>query len=338
MNKLNAAGVAHVFAMAAVVVGVVGSCAVVPSRAYALGNSNRSALSLTTGARKDGVQLPFIPQLVAQVGDTLEFGVTVTNPGATDVKNVVVSTNGIRPTGLGQIPGSLAIDGQRTTTALITKTVIGTLPAHATRVVTFKATVGATSYSRCGNHKYKVTTAVRASGTPTQLKTIQMEVCPTSLLPVQAAKKSAPKPTLKPRQSVTLVTGARKDGVNLPFIPQLVAQVGDTLEFGVTLTNPGAADLKNVVVSTSGIRPSGLSQVNGSLLVDGKNISNSTISNTVLGILPAHATRVVTFKATVGATSYSRCGDHKYKVTTAVRASGTLTQVKTIQMEVCSKA
>lgn len=134
-------------------------------------------LALKYGIQRDGVadQLP-IGEAVLGTGEVALYTVSVTNTGNAEAKNVVVKIDGIGNKDLSAVPGSLTIDGKQTTTEVLKRVRLSTIPAKATKTVNFKAKV-MTKVQSCPGKNVATTARLTATALPTQSQETLVQIC-----------------------------------------------------------------------------------------------------------------------------------------------------------------
>jgi uncharacterized repeat protein (TIGR01451 family) len=162
----------------------------------------------------------------AAPGNTIEYRLTYTNSGSAPASNVVISD---------PIPTKttyLSCTGGCTTTGTPVSSVSWTFASVApgdTKVLTFQVRIDSTGFTQGVN--YAITNVAT--------------VCTTS----EGCKNSPPTTVTVKTPNSTLAKAVRNVTTNTAFGTSTTASPGNTLEYRLTLTNPGTATATHVVVS-----------------------------------------------------------------------------------------
>jgi uncharacterized repeat protein (TIGR01451 family) len=243
-----------------------------------------ASMTLVKDVRNVTSNSAFADQVGAAAGDTVEFRIVITNTGNSTLNGFVASD--VLPAGLTFVNGS--VTGATATTngsgptnisfANIGGAGVTTIGPAVQRTITFRATVN-TGTSGC-----LVDTASTSGSTPAQGTT-----CPS--IPASATDTA----------SVCLIDILCEKKVSLDnstFTTSVTAARGQTVFFRVTITNPTASALTNVVLTDT--LPAGYTNLQES------EADCSTAGNTItcnIGTLAGNATRTINYRATVGATA-----------------------------------
>ncbi len=219
----------------------------------------------------------FADSVGAQPGETVRFRIAMTNTG-----NVVLNNAALRDT----LPAGLSFAGNVTGTASFVVTPQGdgstridftnlagssNLPAGATRIVTFDATVGGEVSGCLINSVLGGGRPPAESGGPPVSDSDTAQIC---LVDLQCSKQ------------VSL------DGVN--FVGSLSAARGQTVHFRVVISNPSAGTLTNVQMTDT--LPAGYTNLTES------DPQCSTAGNTItcnIGSLAGGASRTIDYRAVI---------------------------------------
>ncbi|WP_334056460.1 isopeptide-forming domain-containing fimbrial protein [Polaribacter sp. P097] len=194
-------------------------------------------------------------------GDTVTYTITVNNNGPNDETNA--SLTSVLPTGLTFVSSSLP-GAYNQATGLWT---IGNISKNSSKTLTISATVNANTF---GNTITASTTAANGD--------------------------QADPSTANDVLSTTITVGNFTDIVLSKTVDNSSPNIGDTIDYTISVTNNGPANATNVVITD--VLPAGLTFVNE---IAGSGVWNATNSTWTLASLPNGETRNLTITATVNA-------------------------------------
>ncbi|MBN1040378.1 DUF11 domain-containing protein, partial [Clostridium botulinum] len=210
----------------------------------------------------------------AKVGDQLTYTISLNNTGNAVANNV--SLTDIIPSGTSYVANSLTIGGVNASAQTFPSSIsIGSVNGKAGTIVTFKVTV---------------TTIPSVNPIPNSA-TINFNY---------TVNPNNPNGASGSRTSNTVTTQVNQGFLNIAKdVDKTNAIFGDTINYTLTLNNPGNVPVNNVVLTDS--IPNGTTFVTGSVTVNGVTQSNlNPASGITIAQIPANSSAIITFAVKVG--------------------------------------
>lgn len=234
----------------------------------ALSNSVFTALETV-----DTVVIKSADKLTAIVGDIITYTLQIRNIGTVDDNNVVLTD--LIQNGTTFVPGSVTINGVPTAGNPNTGITVGTVPEGTTTTVTFQVTAD----------------FIPPINPVTNQATIVYDVIvDPQQPPVQETAVS----------NITSVTIQQAALTSTKTATPIVAEVGDTITYTVTLENTGNIELSNILFSDPD--PNGTTFIPGSVTINGAPSSGNP--NTGIPLQPLNPGSIVVIQYQVTVTSF----------------------------------
>ncbi|MGL4849649.1 MAG: DUF7507 domain-containing protein, partial [Clostridium sp.] len=216
-----------------------------------------------------------VDKAIANVGDEITYTSTIQNTGTLPLTNVVF-TDAIEASGVTFVSGSATVNGVSNPGNPSSGITVGNLAVGASAVIVFRVKINSMPVPN------PIPNKSNASYTYT----------PTGGTPITNNKDSNNVTTQVNNPSgtpeVTIVKSVDKTSAN----------IGDTLNYGITVTNTGNLDLTNVIV-TDTIQASNVTFTNGSLTVNGSPNAGNIQSGVNIGNLAIGQSVLLTYRVSV---------------------------------------
>ncbi|MGL4847328.1 MAG: DUF7507 domain-containing protein, partial [Clostridium sp.] len=218
-----------------------------------------------------------VDKATANIGDEITYTSTIQNTGTLPLTNVTF-TDALEANGITFVPGSVTVNGVSNTGNPSSGINIGSLAVGASAIVVFRVKINSTPIPNPIPNKSNV----------------QYTYTPSGGSPVTNNKDS---------NNVTTQVNNPSGNPNTTIVKSVdktTANIGDTLNYGITVTNTGNLDLTNLIV-TDTLQASNISFVPGSLTVNGSPNAGNIQNGVNVGNLAIGQSVLLTYRVTVNA-------------------------------------